>query len=275
MLTYCNTARGRVACGLGGVLIAVLALACLWTFSPSVTAGDDPLPPVKKRTPEPSKPDVCPKADIPSLPPVVETKSGRDVKFIPPPPPPPPPLQKTEVMERDVVLPANPPPLKSESSVPPPLAPLKGEKQSTGPSPVETEKSPAPLPPMDTPPPPPAGPITQVSGSGVSSPVSPPIGAVGGAIIGAGAAAAQAQPPVDNQDIKQLVAHLTEIRADRAKLDDKERQTILTIKRKYQEQKQALEQMERELRQLGINFDDTTSDKASVPDLAPRPKTVR
>jgi hypothetical protein len=268
MLTYCNTARGRVACGLGGVLIAVLALACLWAFSPSVTAGDDPLlPPVKKRTPEPSKPDVCPKADT-LVPPV----AGVDALITSPPPPPPPPLPKA-TGRGDVEPPALAPlPAKPESSsVPPPLAPLKGAKHVDRPSPVETDKSPAPLPPMDTPPPPPAGPITQVSDSGVSSPITPAIGAA----IGAGAAAAQAQPPVDNQDIKQLVAHLNEIRADRAKLDDKEKQTILTIKRKYQEQKQALEQMERELRQLGINFDDTTSDKASVPDLAPRPKTVR
>ena len=39
MMTLCRTGRGRIACGLGGLTIALLALGCLWALSPAVTAG--------------------------------------------------------------------------------------------------------------------------------------------------------------------------------------------------------------------------------------------
>jgi hypothetical protein len=61
---------------------------------------------------------------------------------------------------------------------------------------------------------------------------------------------------LENQDIKQLVAQLTGIRSERTQLDEKERQTIQTIRQKFQEQKRALEQLERELRKLGIACDE-------------------
>ena len=62
MMTLCRTGRGRIACGLGGLTIAVLALACLWAFSTAVTAGDDA--PAKK---DAKLPD-CPLPSLPSLP---------------------------------------------------------------------------------------------------------------------------------------------------------------------------------------------------------------
>ena len=68
--------------------------------------------------------------------------------------------------------------------------------------------------------------------------------------------------PSEGQDIKQLLARLSEIKSERAKLDERERQTIQSIKKKYQEQKRALEQLERELRQLGISCEDSTPSRS-------------
>jgi hypothetical protein len=244
MLTCCNTTRGRVACGLGGVLIAALALACLWAFSPAVTAGDDVLP---KSGPKAK----CP--DEPGLPPVPALDKKSDA--LPPAPLPPAP-PKPDV--------SPPPPVAPVSSFTPPpdLPPMAGGGK-TPPPPVADSPPPPPLPsgpvtpvPGPAPVPPPAlpsGPVTPVPGP---APVPPPV------------------QPSDTLDIKQLVSHLNEIRAERTKLDEKERQTIQTIKRKYQEQKHALEQLDRELRQLGISCDETPppqGDKVdgTVPALPP------
>jgi hypothetical protein len=76
-------------------------------------------------------------------------------------------------------------------------------------------------------------------------------------------------PSADGQDIKQLLARLAEVKSERAKLDERERQTIQAIKRKYQEQKQALEHLERELRQLGISCDDRPANVEQGSTLAP------
>jgi hypothetical protein len=78
-------------------------------------------------------------------------------------------------------------------------------------------------------------------------------------------------PTADTHDIKQLVAQLGTIRAERTKLDERERQTIQTIKQKYQDQKRALEQLDRELKQLGINCDETPPPQTDgpVPALPP------
>ncbi|HEX5268997.1 MAG TPA: hypothetical protein VFW33_00855 [Gemmataceae bacterium] len=218
MLTCCNTARGRLACGLGGVLIAALALACLWAFSPAVTAGDDP--PAKSG----SKGGKCPEPVPPPL--------SIDVSSSPVPPlatvPPPPPVADTKAVA----------PIPPVGSPPPPeVGPATGTVK------------PAPLPPVGAAPPPPPVPILPAGGVIPAPAVTPP------------------KAESDAQDIKQLVAHLSEIRTDRAKLDEKERQTIQTIKQKYQEQKQALEQLDRELRKLGINCDDkpAATEKTAAP----------
>jgi hypothetical protein len=210
MLTLCNTIRGRVACGLGGVLVAALALACLWTFSPPVAAGDDPPPRTKDVKPVP-----CPE---PWLPLAVS----------------PPQKEKAAALDSEVPpLPA----VSGTSTIPPPPAPSSGGAPAAPPAAV------------DPPPIPPTGPILPLSEVGSSRSTPPPA----------------SQPAAESQAIKQLVVQLSEIRADRAKLDERERQTIQTIKRKYQDQKRALEQTERELRQLGINCEETATDKATIP----------
>ncbi len=219
MLTLCNTARGRVACGMGGVLIAVLALACLWGFSPSVTAGDEPPARVtapKKDLPPPACPDIgLPPAPLP------ENKAvlTEDV----------PPLTRT--------VPTTPP---APTPPPPPVG---------GTAPVPLPPVPAAAPPAAdlAPPLPPAGPVTLTGAAKTANKESAP--------------APVPTAAIENQDIKQLLAQLSQVRAERAQLDEKERQTIQAVKRKYQEQKKALEQLARELRQLGISCDDGAADR--------------
>jgi hypothetical protein len=254
MLSLCNTSRGRTACALGGVLIAVLALACLWAFSPTVAAGDGPAkvgPTPGIGCPDPVPPPL-PKAvkkEVPSLPPVAgdEPPPAPDPKRVdesalpkPDPTPPLPPVAEKKDAPARLALPPVPakdapdplPPVPEKKDAPPPVTPVAGSAPATTPPPV-----------ADVAPLPPSPPVTPPS---VSEKVAPP-------------PTPPAPPASDNQDIKQLVVHLSEIRADRAKLDEKERQTIQTIKKKYQDQKRALEQLERELRQLGINCDEGTS----------------
>ena len=60
------------------------------------------------------------------------------------------------------------------------------------------------------------------------------------------------------------MAQLNEIRANRTKLDEQERQTIQTIKRKLQEQRKALAQLELELQQLGVTLEESTPDRAPI-----------
>jgi hypothetical protein len=214
MLTLCNTARGRVACGLSGVLIAALALACLWAFSPSVTAGDDT--PAKAPRSKDAAPPPCPEVRLPPLPargkaeeappaPLGAEKKAGPVESVPPPTKP--------VTEIPLPPSPTPPPVSAASGTPPP--PVADSTPPLPPSYEKGEVRSAPTPPMPPP-----------------------------------------QPAVEGQDVKQLVAQLSQVRADRAKLDEKERQTIQMIKKKYQDQKRALEQLERELRQLGINCEE-------------------
>jgi len=109
-------------------------------------------------------------------------------------------------------------------------------------------------------------PIPPISAKDTSPPPDPPI--VPASAVTPARVAPPTTPPVEGQEIKQFMAQLTEIRAERAKLEEKERQTILTIRRKYQEQKQALELIARELQQLGIDCEETTT-KASPRPLPP------
>jgi hypothetical protein len=250
MLTCCNTARGRVACGLGGALIAALALACLWAFSPAVTAGDDP--------PAKTKASACPEPGLPDIP-VKKVKAELvDSATLPPVPP---PIDYPKLPPKPDVSTA-PPPLPGESLPPPPsIPPLTGTGATKAPAP------PPPSPPaVDSPLPPSTGPITPVTGYPEGRPITPVVGTLPQGV----------QLPVDAQDIKQLVAQLSRIRAERTKLDEQERQTIQGIKRKYQEQKHALEQLDRELRQLGITCDETPPpDKAPEPPLQGTGRTGR
>lgn len=64
------------------------------------------------------------------------------------------------------------------------------------------------------------------------------------------------------------MAQLSAIRSERATLDERERQTIQSIKRKFQDQKRALEQLERELRQLGISWEESAPDREPIPPAA-------
>ncbi|HKI36205.1 MAG TPA: hypothetical protein VKA46_30390 [Gemmataceae bacterium] len=208
MLTLCNTNRGRIACGLGGVLVAVLALACLWAFSPSVTAGDDPPAKDVGKVKDPTS-TVCPDP----LPPPRESS-------VPPLPAPMPTPNVSEVPTGRIPL----------------LGPTSVRDGTRDPARGDLRIGESAAPPTSVAPPPP-DPLLR------STPVPQP------------------QPTAGSQEIKQLVAQLTQIRADREKLDEQERQTIQTIKRKYQEQKRALEQMDRELRQLGINCEETAPEK--------------
>ncbi len=244
MLTCCNTARGRLACGLGGVLIAALALACLWAFSPSVTAGDDPLPKIGEKTSR--------VPDLPRAPAADKNKSDIDLPPCPPmPPAPPAPPPVAKPPKADITAPPPPLPPDASAPAPPPLPPKSDVAPPPAPLPQDDKAPPFADVPMPTgpaksaqfapEPPPPSRKdplVTPVAGVSTPPPATPP------------------KPPVDAQDIKQLVTQLSEIRADRTKLDEKERQTIQTIKKKYQDQKHALEQLERELKQLGINCDE-------------------
>jgi hypothetical protein len=249
MLTLCNTIRGRIACGLGGLLVAVLALTCLWAFSPSVTASDEP----PKESPKEKlpKPPICSdsksldhgKPDETSLPP-----RPAPVKPADDPATPLPPIPDSKAATKDSGLPkpvlTGGLPLDSGPTTPPAPPPSNaGAKDPVLTNPagpvLGTGTPPPPLAP--TPPVPPPGPAERLS--------PPPT----------------VPPPVNgSQEIKQLMAQLAQIRADRDKLDEQERQTIQTIKRKYQEQKRSLEQMERELRQLGIDCDEVSQEKGAV-----------
>jgi hypothetical protein len=217
MMTLCRTGRGRIACGLGGLTIAVLALACLWALSPAVTAGDDL--PAKKDAKLPDCPPPSPALPKPALPPVAPAPAEPTSVPLPPIPPaaretPPPP----KLAATGDGLPDLAPAKTAVVSEPPPVP-------QTPPPPVTTDlKKPAPAPP----------PAVAIDHKDVS-PVA---------------------PPSEGQDIKQLLTRLSEIKSERTKLDERERQTIQSIKKKYQEQKHALEQLGRELRQLGINCQD-------------------
>jgi len=223
MMTLCRTGRGRIACGLGGLTIVLLALGCLWAFSTAVTAGDDLL---KKDAKVPD----CPLPPMPTLPKA-----------------PLPPLAPAPA------VPTITPPL-------PPVAPAAADTHAL-PKPA-AHSDPAPEPPLPKPPvsnavaplaaPPPA------SSDLPPSPQAPPPPLATGAAKEPSQESPPRPPPAEGQDIKQLLARLAEIKSERAKLDDRERQTIQAVKRKYQEQKHALEQLERELRQLGINCEDGT-----------------
>jgi len=90
-------------------------------------------------------------------------------------------------------------------------------------------------------------------------------------------------PSAENLDIKQLMARLNGIREGRARLDEAERQTIQTIKRKLQEQKKALAQLELDLHQLGIALEENAPDRGPIqqagfetmPRPAPSPEPER
>jgi hypothetical protein len=210
MLTLCHTNRGRIACGLGSLLIAVLALACLWCFSPSVTAGDD-LPTKSADKAKDAKSVGCP---IPPLPPIAVDGPAPPADLPPPRPKSPPDSASLKEPQPPKIAPEVPSlPSASERTAPPPID--LGTK-------------------AQTPPPPPMPPILPAAGLATGS-------------------TTQVQPAFEGADIRQLVGQLSEIRTERTKLDDRERQTVQTIKRKFQEQKRALDQLERDLRQLGID----------------------
>jgi hypothetical protein len=280
MMTLCRTGRGRIACGLGGLVIALVALGCLWAFSPSVTAGDD-LPPKKvEKMPDCPRPPSLPKADVPPpLPPVTSKPASppqrpalspvdplpqgidagvrrvSDSKPAEPKPEPEPPLPKINALPPVVNDSPPPVPPKPDDSLPEPTVPKSPTQHrdpppppaATGvsplpPTPALSDSKPAAVsePPAFVPPPPPSS-------------ASPPLAPVGGTSSAVPPGAIPAPSSTDGQDIKQLLARLAEIKAERVQLDERERQTIQAVKRKYHEQKHALEQLERELRQLGIN----------------------
>jgi hypothetical protein len=263
MLSLCNTSRGKLACALCGVLGAGLALACLWAFSPTVNAGDGPAPvgPPAKACSSPV-PSLGADVGLPPIPggvasaPVNEKDAAEDTapaKSGPTPPPlpatgkkdAPPPLPPVVTEKKDALPPsASLPPVAGSSQAPPPSS--AGEPLPPSPSPPITQA--AGVEKVPPPPTPPVPPVSDAKASPSTTPSAPPAG--------------------DSQDIKQLVTQLSELRADRAKLDEKERQTIQTIKKKYQDQKHALEQLERELRELGINCDEGT---AAPPPVRPTP----
>ena len=70
------------------------------------------------------------------------------------------------------------------------------------------------------------------------------------------APASLTQAAPEGGDIKQLVNNLTQIRSERARLVDRERQTVEQIKKKFHEQKLALQQVEKELRDMGITVEE-------------------
>ncbi len=179
MSMLCRTSKGRIVCGLGGGLIALLALACLWASSPSVTAGDGP-------------PAANPK------------ETGRAEAPAPVPQPPP-----------------------SVAPLPPCLGGAVSRETA-----VMTPLTRTPL-----------------------------------------------APPTESQDIKQLMAQLNEIRANRTKLEEQERLTIQAIRRKVQEQKKSLAQLELDLRQLGVALEENVPDRAPVQqagfEVLPPPASTR
>ena len=95
-----------------------------------------------------------------------------------------------------------------------------------------------------------SAPSITVAGSRESNPSSPPPPPPVGALVGAALTPKPVAPPqqpvtAESQEIKQLMNQLSQIRADRDKLNLQEQQTILTIKQKVLEQKRALEQLAR------------------------------
>jgi hypothetical protein len=132
-----------------------------------------------------------------------------------------------------------------------------------------------PAPPVQvSPPPPPAARTTTLPGLPPVARDGAAVSIDGPAVPSRAAATTAITPdpaPTDIRDIKQLMAQLGEIRVNRAKLDEQERQTIEIIKRTYQEQKKVLEQLERELRQLGINCEEKNADKVPERDARRAP----
>src|SRR5262245_3341757 len=64
------------------------------------------------------------------------------------------------------------------------------------------------------------------------------------------AAAAQAAPAP--QTVEQLTAVLTDIRAKKAELDRREKETIAALKQRFRQQRQVLAEQAQKLRELGV-----------------------
>jgi hypothetical protein len=70
------------------------------------------------------------------------------------------------------------------------------------------------------------------------------------------------------------MAQLNEIRAERGRLYEREKQTVEQIKKRFLEQRKALQQIEREMRALGVTPEDLPED-VTAPSAAPAVRPVR
>jgi hypothetical protein len=262
MQRFYATGRQRIVLGLGSLLVVgLLTLGNLW-LSSSATAGDEkpPLPDAKKD--EGSK--KPPKINALDLPPVggagvAEERSGlTGIPGLPPTTPTPPVETGTPKPSAGVFAPEPPgggtstKPTIGESLVPPVAV--------TPPTPapfVPTTPIPSDKPVYSVP-------TTPNSGTGSSalptSPVTP---------------SPTTSSPSESNDIKQLMAQLNEIRAERGRLYEREKQTVEQIKKRFLEQRKALQQIEREMRALGVTPEEMAEDVAPPPTAPPAVRPVR
>jgi hypothetical protein len=268
------TGRRRIVLGLGSLLVVgLLTLGNLW-LSSSATAGDDklPLPDVKKEE-SVKKP---PKTDLLDLPPahtpkttesspnplptggsvgISEEHSGGipglpPTKDTPEPSTPKPPV--TALTPPETTGTPKPPPAVGESPVPP----ISGPPPAVGGTPPTP---PAFVPPAPTPPP------VERNVPGVPVPVEN---------LRAGTTPSPISTSESSNDIKQLMAQLNEIRAERGRLYEREKQTVEQIKKRFLEQRKALQQIEREMRALGVTPEDVPEDP-TAPAPTPPVRPVR
>jgi hypothetical protein len=278
MQRFYATGRQRIVLGLGSLLVVgLLTLGNLW-LSSSATAGDEkpPLPDVKKD--EASK--KPPKLDPLDLPPTVHTPKEKETG-LPTPPPSTGSVGIEEVRSGPIpgLPPASPtPPAETGTPkppvgevVPPPssgtkpavgeslVPPVAGTPSTASPAVPSTPTSPVP----GVPTAPPSGEKPPPSFIPPSPPVTPPT-------------VLTPSPTTSSEsgDIKQLMAQLNEIRAERGRLYEREKQTVEQIKKRFLEQRKALQQIEREMRALGVTPEDMPED-ATPPTASPAVRPVR
>jgi hypothetical protein len=281
MRRFYATGRRRIVLGLGSLLVVgLLTLGNLW-LSSSATAGDDklPLPDVKKE----DGAKKAPKTDLLDLPPAHTPKA---TETLPTPPatggsvgiseehsggiPGLPPTNTKDVPETS----PKPPPVSgiAPDATPEPTGPVKpavGESRvppvaGTPASPPAPGTPPSPLPGVPTTPPSVEKPLPP---PGVQTLISPPP-------PGIGVTTPSPSTSSDSNDIKQLMTQLNEIRAERGRLYEREKQTVEQIKKRFLEQRKALQQIEREMRALGVTPEDVPED-VTAPTPAPPVRPVR
>ncbi len=290
MQRFYATGRQRIVLGLGSLLVVcLLTLGNFW-LSSSATAGDEkPVPDTKKDegNKKPAKVEPPSKGDsLLGLPPAggVGIAEERSVAIPGLPPATPTPPVETGLPKTPPPIPGLPVssptgPLDFGFPKPAPASGVVTPEPSGVTKPVETKPASGEslVPPVAGTPPTPAPfvPTTPIPSD------KPPVYSVP-TTPNAGSGSTATPPPVptpspttsspsENGDIKLLMAQLNEIRAERGRLYEREKQTVEQIKKRFLEQRKALQQIEREMRALGVTPEEMAEDATAPPTPPVRP----